>query len=693
MTSEEILNHEFESLSDDSYSKESVDAYLKEVGKSYDELFNENKEIVRRLTIFAKKLDEYKRNESYMTETLLTAQKTAAQTISGAESVVAKMIEAAKNEGKKIVNEARERSNAIYADRDKIIADAQKIADELTLKAQSAYDEAKADAEMQAKSIIDDAKSDLQKTIDEINGSADAVIKDAETAGEKIIDEAKIKAQAEADSIIAEANAIKADAEKIKAEAENFKNESFEMKKLAVLYKDEMLAKAHEDAEKKRQEASAFAHSVTSKAKAAAAGILLKAQADVNRINDELNEKTAAINAAFDETHKRYNAVRALADEIYGKLSSQLSDFGASFAAIPVEDELPETEPLKTDETAFVTDSAALNDAVAKEDIEAVLKCFGINSEDMLKATEQLIADEAERIKTSDNEPAESREQEKTENSDEEASDNVFDASNEIADNSDSSDTDEAETASEPSVQENIQDETPEEARNENVPEPAKDSEKSTITEKVSETENDVAQSDGDTRNVADGNDAEYYGARENDALYSENLNDDSIEDEFNFDLNFDDAERIPETGEAVDYIEIDDAGERSESRQNVEEDVAAEDIGIDTDMLFGDDNWEEISDFSQEDEVKEFVPELPDSDGEKQRFISEDEQAFEKPSDSTAGQDNYEAATQMFDDDFEIDFSMFEVNEEKKKAEETEKTEKSGNTSRASRKKKKKKK
>ena len=153
MTAEEMRKYSFESLPEGGYSKESVDAFVENSAKAYDELFEENKEIVRRLTIFAKKLDEYKRNESYMTETLLTAQKTAAQTISGAESVVAKMIEAAKNEGRKIVNDARERSNEIYADRDKIMAEAE-----------AALEKAKANLKGMSKNPPT-TKSKLQKTL------------------------------------------------------------------------------------------------------------------------------------------------------------------------------------------------------------------------------------------------------------------------------------------------------------------------------------------------------------------------------------------------------------------------------------------------------------------------------------------------------------------------------------------------
>ena len=224
MTADEMRKYSFEALPEGGYSEESVDAFVESTAKAYDELFEENKEIVRRLTIFAKKLDEYKRNESYMTETLLTAQKTAAQTIAGAESVVAKMIDAAKNEGKKIINDARERSNEIYVDRDKVIAEAEEKAKELTEKAENALAEATAAAEKeaqvildnanaQAKATVDGAKAGIQRTIDDINANADTVMKEANDTADKIVNEAVGKAQATVDAIIADANKAKAEGE------------------------------------------------------------------------------------------------------------------------------------------------------------------------------------------------------------------------------------------------------------------------------------------------------------------------------------------------------------------------------------------------------------------------------------------------------------------------------------------------
>ena len=80
LTSDEIRAQVFGMTGDGGYDKGEVDAFLLTVADEFAKLYAENKEVVRRLTVFARKIDEYKRNEDYMTETMLTAQKTAAQT-------------------------------------------------------------------------------------------------------------------------------------------------------------------------------------------------------------------------------------------------------------------------------------------------------------------------------------------------------------------------------------------------------------------------------------------------------------------------------------------------------------------------------------------------------------------------------------------------------------------------------------
>lgn len=623
MTSEEIRTHEFESLADGGYAKEEVDAYINELAKAYEDLFNENKEIVRRLTVFAKKLDEYKRNESYMTETLLTAQKTAAQTISGAESVVAKMIEAAKNEGRKIVSDAKERANETVADRDKIIADAE-------ARAQEILEEANA----QADAVVNDAKSGIQKTIDEINGNADTVIEDAKKAAEKIVADAKAEAEAQSADVAAAAEKAKADAEALRAEA-------FEMKKEAVLYheetvkqanaeagtirndaeayrvnvtetadryrdgvteaadryREETLAAADAEAGRIRGEAEAFSHAVTAKAKAAAAGILLKAQAEINRVNDDLYEKTEKLNNAIAAAVSRYQAVKTVADDVYGAFRAQLTSFEETLEAIPVEAALPETAPVSFDEAAFVTNSDALNDAVSAEDIDGVLQCFGIDSDTMTLATETLLKEEAARIAKEKEEKA-AAEKTEEEQKTEETVDEV------------------TEPADEPEVEEPSAEAEP---RTEDVAADPVDAPVSEPAEVPAETP----------------------AAEEPD---------DFIADEFELILDEADAQ-TEETPERT----VEEAAEAPQQSEPT-----------DVDALF-DEDWNDIGETEAEDDVKEFVPEVPAQ--RESMFTPEPQDAFGDDFELIGAEETLPEESVQEDpaeEDFEIDFSMFEVDENK---------------------------
>ncbi len=85
------------------------------------------------------------------------------------------------------------------------------------------------------------------------------------------------------------------------------------------------------------------------------------------------------------------------------------------------------------------------------------------------------------------------------------------------------------------------------------------------------------------------------------------------------------------------------------------------------------DDDWEDIADedFGVSDEVKVFVPEVPETTETSADGYIEDSDGFDE-----AGFDEVvftEGETEV-SDDFEIDFSMFEVDEDKKRAREAEK-------------------
>lgn len=609
MTAEEIRKHQFGLSEDGGYSKEDVDAYIETLAGEYETLFNENKEIVRRLTIFAKKIDEYKRNESYMTETLLTAQKTAAQTIAGAEDVVAKMIEAAKNEGRNIINAAKERSNEIYVDRDKVIAEAEEKAKEITDNAQKIIDEAKAQGEKQAQEIIDnaneqaknitdEAKKSIQATVDEINSNTDAIIK-----------EAADKAKAMTESIIADAN-------KAKAEGEALRSEAFEMKKNAVLFKEQTEKEALAAAE-------TFLNNVTRKAKTAAAGILLKAQADVNRMNSEAKESVDSVNSAVEQAYNKYTLVKKAADEAYNLFTDRFEAFKQTVSEMPQQGDIPAAEAVAFDEKAFSPKGEDLDAAVANEDIDGVLKCFGIDPEELFSGADKAVEE---------NRAAEKKEEEIQEAPAEEA-EAEEEGITEIPENAE--------------VEENEINEKTEESE-ENIPETA---EQKTATDEISPKEK-----------------AEIKETEKEEVKIPANAIEikDAIDDDFR-----------------IDFEAISDEGflqQENEEREEVEalpEEASDKDIykpqGVQEDALF-DDDWSDIEESDMDvsfDDVKEFKPEVPENGGRKSQFIRTDDD-FENEDFEDLSMDEpllkAEKETEDIPEDFEIDFSMFEPHEEEQK-------------------------
>lgn len=615
MTAEEIRKHQFELSEDGRYSKEDVDAYIETLAKEYDTLFNENKEIVRRLTIFAKKIDEYKRNESYMTETLLTAQKTAAQTIAGAEDVVAKMIEAAKNEGRNIISAAKERSNEIYVDRDKVIAEAEEKAKEITEKAQKVIDEAKAqgekqaqeiieEANQQAKNITDEAKKSIQATVDEINSNTDAIIK-----------EAAEKAKAMTESIVADAN-------KAKAEGEALRNEAFEMKKNAVLFKEQTQKEALAAAE-------SFLNNITQKAKTAAAGILLKAQADVNRINDEMREQVDSVNTAVEQAFNKYTLVKNAADEAYNLFTDRFEAFKKTVSDMPQEGDLPVVESIAIDEKAFAQKGEDLDNAVANQDIDGVLKCFGIDPEELFKAADKAL--EENKAQENGEKDAEKVAPETAETQEAE----------EITENSENS-----EKAENSENEENSVTETEQELEFSEIPE-AEEKTEETVTAQAKEEKEEVKVPEN--------------------AIEIK----DPIDEDFSIDFDAINDEGFLQQDTAEEAAE-ESAEETAFDAENSDKDVYKPQAAKE-DALF-DDDWNDIEESDMDvsfDDVKEFKPEVPQNGGRKSQFIKDDED-FENEDFEDLSMDEpllkTEKESEDLPEDFEIDFSMFEPHEEEQK-------------------------
>ena len=408
LTSDEIRSHVFAMTEDGGYDKTEVDDFLLTVADEFAKLYGENKEVVRRLTVFARKIDEYKRNEDYMTETMLTAQKTAAQTIAGAEDVVAKMIEAAKSEGKNIINAAKEQARQTYTDRDQIVAEARTTADSILEQANSTLDQAVAEAEEKRAQILDEAEDQADDILADADERAGQILTEADKQAREKAAEAEARAAEiekaahdRADEIKAQAEAEAADktreiteeAVRQTAAAKAMQQEAFELKKSVMTRRDALLSGAREQARVITDKANDYADGIVRRAKSETVSFLLKTQSDLNAKNDEAQEKTAAVNTAVAQHCDSVEAVRSASDAVYDKITAALEQALQSMNELPRVPAQERPAPIETAPITLCADRGALDEAVASHDVDAVLACFGLSAYASFEGTKAALAE------------------------------------------------------------------------------------------------------------------------------------------------------------------------------------------------------------------------------------------------------------------------------------------------------------
>ena len=124
LRTEQILNAKFTPVSKGTYSAEEVDAFLKGVAESYDESLNENKELIKKISILADKIESYRNDEEAIKLSLLdahrmaetigkNAEKKAETTVSDAESRAKIILDGANRQSTQMIDEAREKAKEI----------------------------------------------------------------------------------------------------------------------------------------------------------------------------------------------------------------------------------------------------------------------------------------------------------------------------------------------------------------------------------------------------------------------------------------------------------------------------------------------------------------------------------------------------------------------------------------------------
>ncbi|MDD3839352.1 MAG: DivIVA domain-containing protein [Clostridia bacterium] len=105
ITPMEIHNKEF-SRSFRGYNDDEVDEFLDKVVADYEKMYKENMEIKDKLALIDDQIKSYKKMESALKETLITAQKTADEVTNNAHQKSELIISEAEQKAKQIIEEA-----------------------------------------------------------------------------------------------------------------------------------------------------------------------------------------------------------------------------------------------------------------------------------------------------------------------------------------------------------------------------------------------------------------------------------------------------------------------------------------------------------------------------------------------------------------------------------------------------------
>ncbi|MGN1161039.1 MAG: DivIVA domain-containing protein [Candidatus Fimenecus sp.] len=147
LTPDRIKEKTFQTTGRGSYRADDVDSFLSEVSASYEQMFRENGDLIKKISILAKKVEEYRADEESLKLALLNAQKLADKIVAEAK-------------------ETAEKENAdVTAQTEKLRADAAAEAEELSAKAKRESD-----------AIIESAKAEAEKIVAEANRQSNEIL-------------------------------------------------------------------------------------------------------------------------------------------------------------------------------------------------------------------------------------------------------------------------------------------------------------------------------------------------------------------------------------------------------------------------------------------------------------------------------------------------------------------------------------
>lgn len=159
---EQIANAQFTLIGKGAYRAEEVDAFLKNTAESYQEVVKQNEELMRKISILAERIEQYREEEDSIKSALINAERMAKTIRKEAEDEKAETMKDAQVEASAVIESARQNAKDFLAKTKATIA---------------AYVDK---ANTEAAAIVDAANATAEETVAAANEKAVAVIGDSE---------------------------------------------------------------------------------------------------------------------------------------------------------------------------------------------------------------------------------------------------------------------------------------------------------------------------------------------------------------------------------------------------------------------------------------------------------------------------------------------------------------------------------
>lgn len=151
------------------YDIDETNEFLQQIEESFSAIYDENKELYRKMEILAAKIEEYRAEEDSIKDTLLTAQKAASKVEKEAQEKSEKLLADSANTVQNTVMEAKAKAEKIISEAREYAADITKekteAAEAILSEAREKADKELADAKADAAGLLTEAKNISQELL------------------------------------------------------------------------------------------------------------------------------------------------------------------------------------------------------------------------------------------------------------------------------------------------------------------------------------------------------------------------------------------------------------------------------------------------------------------------------------------------------------------------------------------------